>query len=238
METLKSVDVREGGDKGDNVVDNGREVDGRRVWRRPAGGGQFIVRSRVAAAGVVVVAVLLTASGCSLLGSHGSKPNVQPGPGRASPSASLSPSGAPKSSAEREAADRAAVEQAWAGYWTTYDEMDTKYPPAQWRQVISRYAVDPIVSQVVKALEADRRIGVISYGYVVPHPYWQQAIIGRSIAVMGDCMDQSHVGSKYKKTGQKRTVGVARDNIRAFFVRGGDRGWRVSQIEYLVDQKC
>jgi hypothetical protein len=130
------------------------------------------------------------------------------------------------------------VEAAWARYWSVYIAFESKYPESRWSSVISAIAVDPVRAQILKAARADRIIGVVGYGYVVPHPYWQVSINGKPTAVMGDCMDQSHAGSMFAKTGQKRTVGVEHDNTRATLVRGVDGRWRVKQIEYLLDVKC
>jgi hypothetical protein len=140
--------------------------------------------------------------------------------------------------AEREAADRRAVEAAWAHYWLVYITFDSKYPESRWASTIAQIAVDPIRTQILKAARADRIIGVIGYGYVVPHPYWRVPINAKPTATMGDCQDSSHAGSMVAKTEQKRSVGVAQSNIRATLVRGPDGRWRVKQIEYLLDVKC
>jgi hypothetical protein len=140
--------------------------------------------------------------------------------------------------AEREAADRQAVEAAWAHYWAVYETFRSTVPESRWDSTIAQIAVDPIRSQILKAARADRIIGAVPYGQVVPHPYWRTPINGGATATMGDCMDQSHYGSMFAKTGQKRSVGVAHDNLRATLVRGSDGRWRVKQIEYLLDVKC
>jgi hypothetical protein len=140
--------------------------------------------------------------------------------------------------AAREAADRRAVEAAWAHYWAVYETFDTKVPKSRWDQVIAAIAVDPIRSQILNSARSNLIIGVVGYGYVVNHPFWRTPINGRSTAVMGDCMDQSHYGSMFAKTGQKRTVGVAHDNTRGTLLRGADGKWRVKQVEYLLDVKC
>src|SRR5262249_44188159 len=114
--------------------------------------------------------------------------------------------------AAREAADRQAVEAAWAHYWAIYETFESKVPPSLWDSTIAQIAVDPIRAQILRAARADRIIGAITYGQVVPHPYWRVPINGKATATMGDCMDQSHYGSMFAKTGQKRSVGVAHDN--------------------------
>jgi hypothetical protein len=140
--------------------------------------------------------------------------------------------------AARETADRHAVEAAWAHYWAIYETFESKIPQSRWDSTIAQIAVDPIRAQILKAARADRIIGVVLYGQVVPHPYWRVPINGKATATMGDCQDSSHAGTMFAKTAQKRTVGVAHNNIRARLVRGSDGRWRVQQIEYLLDVKC
>jgi hypothetical protein len=60
----------------------------------------------------------------------------------------------------------------------------------------------------------------------------------KSTAVMRDCLDGSHSGTLSLTTGKKLTVGPARDNARATFVRDGAGVWRVQLVEYLLDVKC
>lgn len=156
----------------------------------------------------------------------------------AAPQAATSPSSAPSSPAVREAADRAAVETAWAKFLLLYPNLLTTHPQGQWPAKVAEVAVDPIRAQVLTAAAQNRRADVAAYGSVIPHPYWQQPVAGKSTAVMRDCLDASRAGSIFTKTGYKRTVGVARSSIRAYFVKGGDGSWRVRQIEYHVDEKC
>jgi len=211
-----------------------------------------MLKTRVIPVAAAVLAPMLFASGNWLIGSsdEGGEPSVHVNQAGASPSGpslpsslpSGSPSGsrrnAPMSPAEREAADRAAVEVAWASFWTVHLNLEGAYPPAQWHARGAEVAVDPIKAQVLRTSAADLRDGVVGYGAVVPRPYWQQPIAGKTSAVMRDCQDASRAGSMIQKTGQKLTVGVARSNIRAHFVKGGDGKWRVRQIEYLLDEGC
>jgi hypothetical protein len=205
-----------------------------------AQGGVRVLNRRVVAA-LGLVGVLLMLIGCTSSGGHPAETSDAP----SSTSTSASPttsSPAPTTSsmdpAEREAADRRAVEAAWAHYWSVYETFESKTPQGRWDSTIAQIAVDPIRAQILKAARADRIIGAVTYGQVVPHPYWQVPINGKATATMGDCMDQSHYGSMFAKTGQKRSVGVAHDNIRASLIRGSDGRWRVKQIEYLLDVKC
>jgi hypothetical protein len=205
-----------------------------------AQGGVRFLNRRVATA-LGLVGALLTLIGCTSSGGHPAETSDAQSTNSSSASptrSSPTPSTSTMDPAEREAADRQAVEAAWAHYWAVYETFRSKIPESRWDSTIAQIAVDPIRSQILKAARADRIIGAVPYGQVVPHPYWQTPINGRATATMGDCMDQSHYGSMFAKTGQKRSVGVAHDNLRATLVRGLDGRWRVKQIEYLLDVKC
>ena len=190
---------------------------------------------RPLAVAVALVAVLL--AGCANgSGPDGAaSPSTEPVPGT---SATLAPPAtASLSTAEREAADRRAVEQAWARYWEAHQGL-LELPAADRAAAVDAVAVDPTRQEVLDEAETFEKGGLRFYGQVVNHPYWQTPIDGRDVAVMGDCMDSSRAGTLVAKTGVKRTVGVAKNNTRASFVKGTDGIWRVEKIEYLVDTPC
>lgn len=190
--------------------------------------------SRVVTGGATALALCLTA-GCG--GSSDSTDSRGSGAG-AAPAAASAPSTAPLTATARETANRAAVELAWSKFLLLYPNLITRYPEAQWQAMIAEVAVDPIKAQVLTSATQNRRAAIGAYGRLIPHPYWQQPVAGKSTAVMRDCLDASRAGSIFTKTGDKRTVGVARSSIRAYFVKGGDGSWRVRQIEFHVDEKC
>ena len=111
-------------------------------------------------------------------------------------------------------------------------------PSAEWPAAVAAVAVDPTRQQVLDEAKTFAASGMGFYGQVVNHPYWNSPIDGKDLAVMGDCMDTSHYGTLVVKTGVKRTVGRAKDNTRATFVKGDDGTWRVQKIEFLVDTPC
>jgi hypothetical protein len=132
-----------------------------------------------------------------------------------------------------------AVEVAWVRFLDVYDAVESqKHPQGQWPEVVAAVAVDPTYSQVLTEAARFQAAGLAAYGTSVSHPFWTEAIRGKPTARMWDCMDNSRHGSMYVKTGEKRSVGVARDKTRATLVRGADGRWRVKLIEYFVSQKC
>lgn len=103
---------------------------------------------------------------------------------------------------------------------------------------MSSVAVDPALALVLQGYAKFAKNGWTDYGSVTHRPYWPAPVAGKTTAVMGDCMDDSRYGSLDIKTGDKLTVGVARDNTRVTAVKGTDGVWRVQKVEYLVKVPC
>ena len=193
-----------------------------------------------------VVLCVMTVCGCTS-GSSGVKtqdPTTTSASGTSRTTSDSATRTAPSTTATKprpptEAATRNAVAAAWSRFYSTYLRVETPTVPASHRPaLVGAVAVNPVYGQVLSEAADFSKVGVSTYGTVTHHPYWPEPVAGKSTVVMGDCMDQSHYGSKSIKTGQKRTVGVARDNTRSTLVLGADGVWRVRSIRYLVDVKC
>lgn len=194
----------------------------------------------------MAVSVALLCMACSAGSStDGSPTSARSAPSITSPTAvsptsttaSSSTSSSPSSGAEREAADRAAVEQAWTAYWQMHQGLLAK-PAAGWPAAVGAVAVDPTRQQVLDEAKTFTSSGMGFYGQVVNHPYWSNAIDGKDLALMGDCMDTSQYGTLVVKTGVKRTVGISKNNTTVTFAKGSDGRWRVQKIEYLLGTPC
>lgn len=193
---------------------------------------------RLAAVLAAVAAALIVACSSSKPKSAGvtdsSTPVVSSVPTSSPPSLTSAPSTDP---AATETADRLAVETAWTKFWNVKTRLMAT-PTSRLAGAVASVAVDPTRKQMLAAVTIYRSKKLTQYGFVINHPYWQKPIAGKRAAVMGDCLDGSHFGTKSTITGQKRTVGPARDNTKASFVRGSDGVWRVQSIVYLLDVKC
>jgi hypothetical protein len=186
----------------------------------------------------VLLALALVASACT--SRSATKPQTSSTAGRTSTSSHTSTAidtPTATSSATEEADDRRAVEAAWSRFWLTYARI-TKISSANLPTVVGAVAVDPIRKQMIAGAAVARAAHKTDYGYVVNRPYWPRSIAGQSRATIGDCQDQSRYGSMSTVTGEKLTVGVARDNMRASLVRGADGAWRVQTIVYLQGTRC
>jgi hypothetical protein len=193
--------------------------------------------SRRAGLLVAATAVLLLAACSSGSSPGGSSTSSEPSSPSSTGSASTTASSSSTRSADQEAADRLAVQQAWGKYWTVHQAL-LSMPSSGWPAAVDAVAVDPTRAQVLSEAALFTKSGLRFYGQVVSHPYWSSPIGGKSTAVMGDCGDYSHYGTLYVKSGNKRTVGVAHNNTRVTLVKGSDGLWRVQKIEYLLDVKC
>jgi len=80
--------------------------------------------------------------------------------------------------------------------------------------------------------------GLETYGSLGHRISWPQPINGGTTALIDDCQDRSQSGAIKTATGDKVTVGVARDHYQGSLVKGDDGVWRVEQVYYLNDEPC
>jgi hypothetical protein len=198
------------------------------------------LKLRTLAAVLALLLTLVAAAGCS--SGAGKSASQTPPVSTANPASSTTPSPSMSSSPAtdapaRETQDRGAVEAAWSKFWSVYTTLHT-IPAAQLDAAVASVSIDPTSKGMLAEYATSLTQQLTDYGYVVTHPYWQQSINGSNTAVMGDCQDQSHFGSISTVTNDKRTVGVAHDNMKGTLEKGADGVWRVELIEYLTGVPC
>jgi hypothetical protein len=196
---------------------------------RTTGTGWSAVASRrlrrVALAGccvsVALMVVSCTGSSPSAAGPTGTDPAVT---GTSSPTTPASPS-------STAAADRAAVEAAYRGFWPVVATF-AESPESQWRAVLGRVAVDPQLSFAIAVTRTQRGNGITVYGQATPRAP-KATLSGGQRAVVRDCADFSRTGQADARTGHPRTVGVARTPLSVTLLKGAGGRWRVSQVTFL-----
>jgi hypothetical protein len=198
------------------------------------------LKLRTLAAALALLLTLVAVAGCSS-GSGKVAPQTPPG-STADPASSATQSPSISSSLSTDATapetqDRAAVEAAWSKFWSVYTTLHT-LPAAQLDAAVASVSIDPTSKGMLAEYATSLTQQLTDYGYIVTHPYWQQSINGSNTAVIGDCQDQSHFGSISTVTNDKRTVGVAHDNMKGTLEKGADGVWRVELIEYLTGVPC
>ena len=127
--------------------------------------------------------------------------------------------------------DRSAVVKAYRAFWPLMARFDQRYPELQWTAVLRRVAVDPQLSQAIAVARQQRRAGVRLYGE--PRPRAPRVTVkSATSASVADCADFSHYGQADARTGKPRTVGVARNPVKATLIEGRDGVWRIAEISY------
>jgi hypothetical protein len=152
------------------------------------------------------------------------------------PATDSAASSAPTSTASRTSAastemvDRAAVEAAYRRFWAVSWSID-KQPSARWRSILASVATEPVLTRLVERTGLQVRNGITRYGQVIPHPTVSPINGARTVTVR-DCQDAHAAGQADRRTGEAKTVGVARSPVVGALVRGPDGVWRVSDIRY------
>lgn len=129
-----------------------------------------------------------------------------------------------------EIADRDAVVAAYDEYWVQTHEVPHQ-PLSTWRKAMAEVAVDPQLKTVLQGMRFARDVGITSYGSVTSRV--SEVAVNGKVATVVDCQDASNSGKADLKTGEKRTVGVARNSVRARLERDPTDGtWKVAQITF------
>jgi len=166
--------------------------------------------------GLVSAAAVLLA-GCSSSGA--------PAPAT-SPNLSA-PSQAPSSSGQD---DRVAIEAAYTAFWSRSLHSGDK-PEDTWKDTMTVVAVDPQLTTTLNAMRYQKQVGIKAYGDVTARIVSVQ-VNGASAKVV-DCQDASHTGQADAKTGDPKTVGVARNPVNADLKRdSADGQWKVAQVAF------
>ena len=169
--------------------------------------------------------------------------STEASPSQTSASQSPSPAGPSVTSGTdsglpvEESADRAAVESQWVKSWDVYLEI-ARTPAADREALVATVAVDPTKTNMLSDAAKFDTQGLETYGSLGHRISWPQSINGATTALIDDCQDASQSGSMKTATGDKVTVGVARDHYQGSLVKGDDGVWRVEQVYYLKDEPC
>jgi len=164
-------------------------------------------------------------------------PSQTPASQSPSPAGPSATSGTDSGLSVDESADRAAVESQWVKSWDVYLEI-ARTPAADREALAATVAVDPTKTNMLSDAAKFDTQGLETYGSLGHRISWPQPINGGTTALIDDCQDRSQSGAIKTATGDKVTVGVARDHYQGSLVKGDDGVWRVEQVYYLKDEPC
>ena len=178
-----------------------------------------------------------TASSSTALSSTEASPSQISASQSPSPAAQSVTSGTDSGLSVEESANRAAVESQWVKSWDVYLAI-ARTPAADREALIATVAVDPTKANMLSDAAKFDSQGLETYGSLGHRISWPQPINGGATALIDDCQDRSQSGAIKTSTGDKVTVGVARDHYQGSLVKGDDGVWRVEQVFYLKDEPC
>lgn len=125
--------------------------------------------------------------------------------------------------------ERDIVMDAYTQFWPRLHEA-AGAPESRWAELMRDVATDPQLSRTLGALREQRAQARTLYGVEVARV--TNVDVSGERATVKDCQDASQAGQADANTGDRKTVGVARNPVSAALVRGPDGKWRVSEISY------
>ena len=112
-------------------------------------------------------------------------------------------------------------------------------PAADREALAATVAVDPTKANMLSDAAKFDSQGLETYGSLAIGSPGRSPSTAATTAVIDDCQDaQPERVDRRPRTGDKVTVGVARDHYQGSLVKGDDGVWRVEQVFYLKDEPC
>ena len=183
--------------------------------------------TRGIAAIVVVLLLGLSTAGChSGSGVINDAPTASPALGSSSASITAMPS---------VATDEQRILAQYQSFWKR-EASAAEAAATQRRAILEAVATDPLLSRVLRGMQASDNLGQIGYGRIIPRA--RVTGIDRDTATIRDCQDASKAGRKDRDTGKTVTRGTAHDLALATMKRGRDGVWRVATVDYPRGDRC
>lgn len=150
--------------------------------------------------------------------------DADPAPKRATDTGTLT---APTNTAPR-TSERDAVVAAYKKFWVVLQTLNEK-PEGRWDERLAKVAVNPQLKISLQAARFQALNGERTYGEV--RARISDVKLDGATAKVTDCQDASHSGVADAKTGEHKTVGIARNPVDARLKRH-DGTWKVADINY------
>ena len=107
----------------------------------------------------------------------------------------------------------------------------SRMPAADRRAALAMFTVDPELKSLLAGMAATDAKGQVFYGADLPRAASASVSPDGSRAVVDDCQDSSRAGNADRRSGQKLTVGVARNHVVTTMSRSGDV-WKVYFVSH------
>jgi hypothetical protein len=107
----------------------------------------------------------------------------------------------------------------------------SKMPAAGRRAALTAITVDPELKSLLAGMAATDAKGQVFYGADIPRATTASISPDGNRAVVDDCQDSSHAGNADRRTGQRLTVGVARNHVVTTMSRSANV-WKVYFVSH------
>ncbi len=104
-------------------------------------------------------------------------------------------------------------------------------PASQRRALLEQLAVDPALASLLAGMSQADAKGEVFYGAAVPRPT-VRINPDATTALVDDCQDGTEAGIADKATGEKKTVGVARNRVSVTMKKQPGQLWKVAYVDY------
>lgn len=137
---------------------------------------------------------------------------------------------APPATSDSTVSERDAVIASYEEFWQRHNRLRER-PASSWRGELAEVAVNPQLKITLQGMRFNRANGITTYGAV--RSRITKVIVDGNTATVSDCQDASRAGKADLETGEKKTVGVSRNPVRARLERVADGGeWKVAKITF------
>jgi hypothetical protein len=115
-------------------------------------------------------------------------------------------------------------------FWASLTPV-SRLPAAERRSVMAELAVDPALKSILFGMTQADSKGQVFYGADVPRPT-VRINPDATTALVDDCQDSSRAGILDKRTGDRVTVGVARNHVSVTMKKQPGGLWKVFFVDY------
>jgi len=124
-----------------------------------------------------------------------------------------------------------AVTQSYSQYWTVLPQAEQAKDPGQRQRLLADFLTNPLLTDVLKNIDAMHSKGLTSSGHIVVHA--QKVQVKGDQATLWDCQDSTQALLKNARTEQVTSRGTPNDHVRATLGRGSDGRWRINHFTPL-----
>lgn len=126
--------------------------------------------------------------------------------------------------------EQQAILSQYRTFWSSLTSV-SRMPAAQRRSALAAYTVDPELKSLLAGMARIDAKGQVFYGADIPRATQASISPDGVTAVVNDCQNSSHSGLAGRSTGERLTVGVARNHVVATMKKSSGM-WKVYFVSH------